>query len=155
MIRMTEITYIAMQHKDFRNYLSLKVIAMKTLFPALLVLASIGCAHADGSVDESTRRLVGTCVVLESARLDDGSKSLDVISKAVSAGCMPVLRTALARGTTTHPVNIGQSFVADSTTDDFAIAIVLEDMAAGAINWLRIEGKQQAAQFRPAVYAAR
>jgi hypothetical protein len=121
---------------------------MKTVLASLLLLATVGAAHAESDTADTTRRLVGSCVAVQSARLDDGSKSVDVISKAVAAGCMPVLRAAMARTGAPQMVLTSTALMRDDTADVFDTETLMEDMAVGAITWLRGPGASHAAELR-------
>ena len=121
---------------------------MKTFVASLLLLAATGAVHAAGDIGETTRRLVGSCIAVQSARLDDGSKSVDVISKAVAAGCMPVLRAALAHDDAPQMIQASTALMRDSGADVFDTGMILEDMAFGAVTWLRGPGASHAAELR-------
>lgn len=137
--------YIAMQHYF---HILLKDASVKILLAALLTIASITVAHAGSALDESTRRMAGTCVAVQSARLDNGTLPIDVISKAVAAGCMPVLRTALARDSGLTTPAMSQALLREQTGDEFDISYVLEDMAANAVTWLRGPGHSHVQELR-------
>lgn len=121
---------------------------MKNLIASLFVLASIGAAHAEVAAPVSALRLVGTCVAVQAARLDDGSQSVDVIARAVAAGCMPILRTAMANDGALRPSMTPAAFLRDDVSDQFGMDDVIEDMAASAVTWLRGPGRSHVAELR-------
>lgn len=109
---------------------------MKALLLSLILATTFGAAHAEEATDMSIRPLVGSCIAVQAARLDDGSRSLDVIAKAIAAGCMPTLRTALAAGTAAQngasvAVMHGDFFDAQEADN------TMQDMAASVVQWLR------------------
>ncbi len=142
-----------MQHNAFLY--PRKNAIMKNLLVSLLVLASVNLAHADNTAADQTQRLVGSCVAVQSARLDDGSQSLEVLSKAVVAGCMPILRTALARNNAPQMTLASTGLLRNAVSDEFGIEDVLQDMAVSAIGWFRGPGRTHVAALRGADLAAR
>ena len=137
--------YIAMQ---YYIPISSKDIPLKTLLAALLTLVSINVAHASDEFDDTIRRMAGSCVAVQSARLDNGKLPIDTISKAVAAGCMPVLRTALARNNALTMPTIGHALLREQPGVEFDVSYALEDMAANAITWLRGPGRSHVQELR-------
>lgn len=121
---------------------------MKTLLALLITLTTLNLAHAGDTQEESTRRLVGSCIAVQSARLDNGSLPLDVISKAVAAGCMPVLRTALAKNKELSTATLSTALLQNQKGDEFDVSYALEDMAANAVAWLRGPGHTHQQELR-------
>ena len=113
---------------------------MKTLFLTLILASTIGTLQAQERTDTSMRGMIGTCIAVQAARLDDGSQSLDVIGKAVAAGCMPTLRAALAAGNGTQVAASRVAFVRDDYFDGQEADNTMQDMAVSVVQWLRASG---------------
>jgi hypothetical protein len=116
-------------------------------FFALTALAAALPAHAETDAADATRRLVGTCIVVQAARLDNGRQTVDVLSKAVAAGCLSRLRTAIALDNDMHP-QLANALARDDASDAFDVQDTLSDMAASAIAWLRGPGALHVPELR-------
>ena len=132
----------------YSTLISSKDTPLKTLLAALLTLAFINVAHASDDFDNTIQRVAGSCIAIQSARLDNGKLPLDVISKAVAAGCMPVLRTALAQNSELTMPAIGHALLREQVGDELDISYVLEDMAANAVSWLRGPGRSHVLELQ-------
>ncbi len=113
---------------------------MKTFFLSLLLATAVGTVKAEERTDPSMQHLIGTCIAVQAARLDNGTQPLDVISKAVAAGCMPTLRATLAAGAATQIAPARSDFIRDDFFDGQEVDNTMQDMAASVVLWLRKPG---------------
>jgi hypothetical protein len=133
---------------------------MKNLLLATIFAVSATPALAvanDSNTDELLRRAVGTCLVKQAVVLDDRSKSVDVVSRAIVAGCNPVIAAHVAQNKGIVPGDLARVLVGDNNSTDaiFGLDAVLTDRAASVIEWLRSSDNTSGLRIRTVNLAAK
>lgn len=128
------------------------------LATAFAVSASPALAVAnDVSSDDLLRRAVGTCLVTQAVILDNGSQPVDVLSRAIVAGCNPVIAAHFGQNKQAVPADLARVLVGDTNSTDaiFGLDAVLTDRAASVIEWLRSSNNNSVLRISTTSVAAR
>lgn len=133
---------------------------MKNLATAIVPSLSSASAFADAVTmlsDEALRRVAGTCLVKQDVALDNGSQSIEVLSRAIVAGCNPVITSHLVRSQAINGPEAARILVSKDAASDpiFVLDMVLTERATSVIDWLHSDRNQSAFRKAPTRLASR
>lgn len=130
----------------------MKSILVATLFTLSAVTAS--AASNEPKADEVLRRAVGTCLVKQAVALDNGTKSVEILSRAVVAGCNPVITAHMVRYDDASGNGVVRALVGNADPV-FGLDAMLTDRAASVIQWLRSAENNSVLKTRMTTLAAK
>lgn len=106
---------------------------------AVLMLPGISAADTAAHTENQLRRAVGSCLITQAVILDTASQPIEIMSRAIVAGCHPVIAEHQVRLGRTGPGDLARALTgkADTTDAIFGVDAVLTERAASVVEWLR------------------